>query len=50
MKSTLNSKQRIWALLLSVAMLAALLPASVVPVFAAGGRWEGDGLTEETVY
>lgn len=50
MKSTLNNKHRILALLLSVAMLAALLPASVVPVFAAGGAWESDGLTEETAY
>lgn len=50
MKSILNNKHRILALLLSVAMLAALLPVSVVPVFAAGGTWQGDGLTEETAY
>ena len=50
MKSILNNKHRILALLLSVAMLAALVPASVVPVFAAGGTWQGDGLTEETAY
>lgn len=50
MKSIQNNKHRILALLLSVAMLAAPLPASVIPVFAAGGAWEGDGLTEETAY